>query len=97
MAGERYTKEFKIEAVKQMTDKGHKLVDVAALLGISKKSLYRWRLRYGENQEAYEAQQSSTSEMAKLKRELKRVTEERDILKEAAVFFAAESKKNTRS
>jgi len=33
----------------------------------------------------------------KLKAELRRVTEERDILKEAAVFFASESKKNTNS
>tara|TARA_Y100000780_G_C13377563_1_gene299085 strand:+ start:233 stop:340 length:108 start_codon:yes stop_codon:yes gene_type:complete len=35
--------------------------------------------------------------MMKLKAELRRVTEERDILKEAAVFFASESKKNTKS
>jgi transposase len=66
-------------------------------LGITTKSLYNWRDRYGENAEEYRAKQSSNEELRRLKAELKRVTEERDILKEAAVFFASESKKNTRS
>ena len=96
MSGERYTTEFKIEAVKQMTEKGHKLDDVATRLGVTKKSLYRWRLRYGKDKQEYETQKASGDELLKLRAELKRVTEERDILKEAAVYFAAESKKNTR-
>ena len=37
------------------------------------------------------------NELRTLKAQLRRVTEERDILKEAVVFFAGESKKNTRS
>jgi len=60
-----------------------------------------WRDRYGESAEAYQAKQSSSDELRRLKAELKRVTEERNILKEAAeystVFFASESKKSTRS
>ncbi len=97
MAGERYNEEFKIAAVKQVTENGHSIADVAKRLGITTKSLYSWRDRYGENAQAYQEKQSSTEELRKLKTELKRVTEERNILKEAAVFFAAESKKNTRS
>jgi transposase len=97
MAGERYTKEFKIAAVKQVTENGYSIADVAKRLGITTKSLYNWRDRYGERAEEYEAKQSSSEELRRLKAELKRVTEERDILKEAAVFFASESKKNTRS
>lgn len=97
MAGERYTKEFKVAAVKQVTENGYSIADVAKRLGITTKSLYNWRNRYGENAEEYEAKQSSHEELRRLKTELKRVTEERDILKEAAVFFASESKKNTRS
>jgi len=97
MAGERYNEEFKIAAVIQVTENGHSIADVAKRLGITTKSLYSWRDRYGENAQAYQEKQSSTEELRKLKTELKRVTEERNILKEAAVFFAAESKKNTRS
>lgn len=97
MAGERYTKEFKIAAVKQITQEGYKLAEVAQRLGITTKSLYNWKARYGENAIDYEAGHAKENELRQLKAELKRVTQERDILKEAAVFFAAESKKNTRS
>jgi len=39
MAGERYTEEFKIAAVKQVTQEGHSVTDVAKRLGITTKSL----------------------------------------------------------
>ena len=96
MSGERYTKEFKIAAVKQITEEGYKIADVAKRLGITTKSLYNWKAKYGETAVDYQADQAKESELKKLKTELKRVTQERDILKEAAVFFAGESKKNTR-
>jgi len=38
----RYTAEFKSEAVRQVTDRGHGVVDVAKRLGVSDKSLYLW-------------------------------------------------------
>ena len=76
--------------------KGHSIPDVARRLGITTKSLYNWRTRYGDNAPEYEANQAQEGELKRLKAELKRVTQERDILKEAAVFFANESKKNTR-
>jgi transposase len=97
MAGERYTEEFKIAAVKLVTDNGYSIADVAKRLGVTTKSLYTWRDRYGESAEQYQAKQTSNEALRKLKAELKRVTEERDILKEAAVYFAVESKKNTPS
>lgn len=97
MAGERYNEEFKIAAVKQVTENGYSIADVAKRLGITTKSLYSWRDRYGVNAEDHQAKASADAELRRLKAELKRVTQERDILKEAAVFFASESKKDTRS
>ena len=97
MAAERYNEEFKIAAVKQVTEGGYSIADVAQRLGVTAKSLYNWRARYGENAQAYQERQSNSDELRQLKAELKRVTEERNILKEAAVFFAVGSKKNTRS
>ena len=38
----RYPAEFKAEAVKQVTERGHGVVDVAKRLGMSDKSLYLW-------------------------------------------------------
>jgi len=88
--------EFKIAAVKQVTEGGYSIADVAKRLGVTTKSLYHWRDRYGENAHSYQKKQSNTDELRKLKVEYKRVTEERDIPKEAAVFFAVESKRKTR-
>lgn len=42
MSAKRYTEEFKIEAVKQVTERGHAVVDVSARLGVSGHSLYQW-------------------------------------------------------
>jgi len=42
MSGKRYPEEFKIEAVKQVTERGHTSAEVAARLGVSAHSLYQW-------------------------------------------------------
>jgi transposase len=42
MSGKRYTDEFKREAVKQVTERGHPAAEVAARLGVSAWSLHRW-------------------------------------------------------
>jgi len=97
MSGRRYTDEFKIEAVKQVTDRGYKVSDVAKRLGITTKSLYDWIKRYGAQSEKQLSQKAQDDEIRQLKSELRRVTEERNILKEAAAFFAVESKRSTRS
>lgn len=53
--------------------------------------------KYGKPNGTREAEDAQQAEIRKLKTELRRVTEERDILKEAALDFAGESKKSTRS
>jgi len=91
MSRKRYTEEFKIEAVKQVTDRGYTVGEVADRLGVTTKSLYDWIKRYGENAQRYQAEKGQQDEIRRLKAELKRVTEERDILKKAAAYFAKES------
>lgn len=89
MSQQRFPEEFKTEAVKQITERGHKVSEVAARLGVSQHSLYQWikarRTHLGERQ----AQLSQTDELRRLKAELKRVTEERDILKRGLFVFGA--------
>ena len=86
--GKRYTEEFKIEAVKQVTDRGYSVNEVAERLGITTKSLYNWRSQLSGKKAARPASDNSVR-IAKLEAELKRVTEERDILKKAARYFAS--------
>ncbi len=42
MSHQRYTPEFKDEAVRQVTEKGHSVQEVSARLGVSSHSLYKW-------------------------------------------------------
>jgi len=87
--GKRYTEEFKVEAVKQITERGYSVQDVAERLGISTKSLYHWRSQLNGNKAVRQSSDDSVR-IAKLEAELKRVTEERDILKKAARYFASQ-------
>jgi len=81
MSGKRYPEEFKIEAVKQVTERGHAATEVAARLGVSSHSLYQWVKRYSAPPAERQKVDDQQAEMKRLKAELKRVTEERDILK----------------
>lgn len=85
----RYPAEFKAEAVRQVTERGHGVVDVAKRLGVSDKSLYLWvRLsKDGAGPGIGETAQLK-AKVSRLKAELKRANEERDILKKAATYFA---------
>lgn len=91
MSKKQYTAEFKAEAVKQVTERGFSVSEVAARLGLSRPTLYDWvqRARKAAKATADRAPAANESaEVRRLKAELKRVTEERDILKKAAACFA---------
>ncbi|MGC9742158.1 IS3 family transposase [Pseudomonas sp. P1B16] len=81
MSRQRYPEEFKIEAVKQVTEKGNPVADVAQRLGMSVHSLYAWIKLYSKPQEQRQQDDEQQAELRKLRAELKRVTEERDNLK----------------
>jgi transposase len=87
----RYTEEFKIEAVRQVVDRGYSVAEVADRLGTTTHSLYAWKKKYGPDSAEHQAKAETSQEIRRLKKELRRVTEERDILKKAAVYFASQS------
>ncbi|MFT4672058.1 MAG: transposase [Arenicella sp.] len=97
MSAKRYTEEFKIEAVKQVVERNYKISDVADRLGVTTKSIHNWIDKYAKPSSQHETIDTQQDELRKLRAQLRRVTEERDMLKEAAVYFAGESKKSTRS
>ena len=85
MSTKRYTDEFKIEAVRQVVEYGRPVAEVAERLGVSVHSLYGWRRQHGQGEVGRRVEQDQNAEVRRLKAELRRVTEERDILKKAAV------------
>jgi len=88
MSSKRYPEEFKIEAVKQVTERGHSVAEVAQRLGTTTHSMYAWLKQYGPRADENQVHRNDQAEIKRLQKELKRVTEERDILKKAAAYFA---------
>jgi transposase len=85
----KYTAEFKSEAVKQIIEKGHSATEVAGRLGVPVGLLYTWtRKLKSPDEQPIEDVKALQAEMTKLKAELRRTSEERDILKKAAAYFA---------
>ena len=85
MSGKRYSDEFKAEAAKQVIDQGRSVREVSTRLGVSIDSLYAWVREQRKAPAMRQADASLAAENRRLQAELKRVTEERDILKKAAV------------
>ena len=87
-----FSDEFKRDAVRQITERGYRVAEVSQRLGVSQHSLSAWKRKFskaGSNDDGKDA------EIRQLKRELSRVTEERDILKNrprpAARLWAVET------
>ena len=89
---DRFTDEFKQEAVSQVVERGYAVSEVAERLGISTESIYTWKALFSKPVTVRNSEADLTAELRRVKKELVRVTEERDILKKAATYFARESR-----
>jgi transposase len=95
-----YDREFKLEAVRMVLEKGNGVRETARLLGISRATLAGWirELREHEEVEAFPSsghRHSTDEEVAKLKSRIRDLEEENDILKKVAHIFSRDLKKNT--
>ena len=91
----QYSDEYKSEAVRLLKDSGKPVSQIARELGVNANMLHRWAREEraagvaGNTRSGVKADQE---ELARLRRELARVTAERDFLKRAAAYFAKEQK-----
>jgi transposase len=90
MSRASFSDEFKRDAVAQITTRGYSVAEVSKRLGVSAHSLYEWKRKLGATQRP--GDDDKDVEIRRLKRELVRVTEERDILKKATAYFARDAK-----
>ncbi len=91
----RYSAEFKRQTLKRADEPGVTDVLVCEELGVSARQLRRWRdavKEHGDEKAFPGHGKSRDEELTGLKRKLRKVTEERDFLREAARYFAKESK-----
>ena len=91
----KYTSEFKRDAVRLVTEQGHKQTEAARNLGIDRGMLGRWiKELQAEEIEAFRGNGKLTADQEELRRlrmENKQLRLEREVLKKAAAFFAKES------
>ena len=92
MSSQRYTPEFKDEAVRQIIERSHSVAEVSERLGVSSHSLYKWVNAVKPNKTEQHAAElvEAKSAVLRLRAQLRRMEEERDILKKAARYFARE-------
>lgn len=93
---QKYSDEFKREAVRLMENRGSRSIDqVADDVGVSTSQLYAWREKYGLAKGPISREAAETNELqaeiVRLKRELERVTKERELLKKSIAFFVKEN------
>ena len=90
-----YSKQFKVDAVKLVTEQGYNVSEAARNLGIHHSSLRRWKKQFDTNSNlAFPGKGNlapEKEELYRLRKEVKRLRMEREILKKAAAFFAKES------
>lgn len=91
MGNARFSEDFKRDAVHQITVRGYPVAEVSKRLDVSTHSLYAWVKKFSQTSDA-DSKEDHEAENRRLKRELARVTEERDILKKATVYFARDAK-----
>ena len=87
-----YPPEFRLEAVRLVKEGGRKIADVAQDLCVTGESIRNWIRRYEiDNGQREGLTTSEREELRNLRREIRILREERDILKKAAAFFAQET------
>ena len=95
MERRKFTREFKLEAVKLIRDRGVSYVQAALDLGVHQSVLRNWVKAFADDPAhafpGHGQMKPEQAEIARLKREVIKLKAERDILKKAAAYFAKES------
>ena len=84
----RFDRDFKISAVRMITEEGHKTSEVARSLGIHQNQLYNWKRKFSDQGNKAFPGKGHLTELAALRRQLRDVEMERDILKKAVGIFS---------
>ena len=84
----RFDRDFKISAVKMVTEGGHTAAEAARSLGIPSTQIYSWKKKFGTQGDKAFPGKGHLGELAALRRQLREVEMERSILKKAAGIFS---------
>ena len=87
-----YSQEFKEEAVALVTEQGYSVPQAAESLGIRTNQLYQWKQKIEQSKQDILLSEDEKGELVSLRKEVKQLRMEKEILKKASAFFAREMK-----
>ena len=86
----RFTPEFKKDAVALITEQGYSVAKAAQAVDVSENNLRRWKKELAQEATGERLNADERAELARLRREVKELRMEKEILKKASAFFAKE-------
>ena len=90
MSKRKYTREFKLSAVKLVNEQGYSISEAAKSLGVDPNNVCNWVEKFSVEEDSSTGQSAMAAELRRLRKENARLLMEREILKKAATFFARE-------
>ncbi len=88
----QYSREYKEEAVALITEQGYSVPKAAESLGINPNILYKWKEKFEAEIQGKTLDEPERDELKRLRKEVKELRMEKEILKKASAFFAKEMK-----
>ena len=88
----RYTEDFKREAVALVTEQGYSVAEAARSLDVGENQIRRWRQKFEQESGEGELDATEREELERLRKEVRQLRMEKDILKKASAYFAKEMK-----
>jgi transposase len=87
-----YTQQFKEETVALVTDQGYTVIEAAEAVGVRPNQIYNWKQRIADEATGTRLTGEDREELLKLRKEVKKLRIEKEILKKASAYFAKEMK-----
>ena len=87
-----YTQQFKEETVALVTDQGYTVIEAAEAVGVRPNQIYNWKQRIADEATGARMTGEDREELLRLRKEVKKLRIEKEILKKASAYFAKEMK-----
>ena len=87
-----YTQQFKEETVALVTDQGYSVIEAAEAVGVRPNQIYNWKQRIVDEATGTRLTGEDREELLRLRKEVKKLRIEKEILKKASAYFAKEMK-----
>jgi len=87
-----YTRQFKEETVALVTEQGYSVIDAASAVGVRPNQIYNWKKRIADETSGIRLTGEERDELLRLRKEVKKLKIEKEILKKASAYFAKEMK-----